>query len=510
MIAPGNLSGAAPLIPLFQWTDASQEDSYVVEIDDEATFAAPLAYQTAALAAGTTTLALPPGVLDVATLYHWRVRAINTLGDTLAANSPFSFTTGTIPVWARSYGGTAADAAADVQPTPDGGFIACGSTLSFGAGGVDAWIVRVDALGAVVWEKAYGGAQDDLFRSVRPTPDGGCVVVGETKSFGAGQGDVWVLKLDVAGSPQWQKAFCTAASDERGRVVRSTADGGYVVGADIPTVPTFFYQDSWVLKLAANGTLTWQHGYGGAGTEQLNDLQQTRDGGYIFAGGFAACTSCAADPALTRLAADGSILWQKTYNLSSTPLTTVLEAANGDFLAVAGQAFAAFVFRVTSNGAGLWMRGIDGNSPPIYGGGLVERPTGRIELFGYSWTIVTTPTGLDLFRQSYSPDGAPLGLKLYGGASADSGFSIAIAPDGGFLLGGSTGSFGTGGDLWLLKTPPDGALPPLEIPQTLTLGGLVAPVATDATAAMTTPAIVMTDTSATVTVTSATVLQQAP
>jgi hypothetical protein len=72
--------------------------------------------------------------------------------------------------WARTYGGASTDVANSVQPTADGGYIVAGSTSSFGAGGTDAWVLKLDASGSILWQKTYGGAgHDAACRARRPT-----------------------------------------------------------------------------------------------------------------------------------------------------------------------------------------------------------------------------------------------------------------------------------------------------------------------------------------------------
>jgi hypothetical protein len=103
-------------------------------------------------------------------------------------------------IWQKTYGGPRADYAHSIYPLADGGFVVAGSTASFGAGHFDSWILRLDARGAVIWEKTYGGTSYDGAFSVRPLKAGGFIVVGRTRSFGAGGDDVLVMKLTGKGA----------------------------------------------------------------------------------------------------------------------------------------------------------------------------------------------------------------------------------------------------------------------------------------------------------------------
>ena len=88
--------------------------------------------------------------------------------------------------WQKTYGGSGGDWAFSIQQTKDGGYIVAGWTWSFGAGGRDFYIIRLDSRGNKVWEKTYGGSDYDWAYSIQQTQDGGYIVAGGTKSFGAG------------------------------------------------------------------------------------------------------------------------------------------------------------------------------------------------------------------------------------------------------------------------------------------------------------------------------------
>ncbi len=153
-------------------------------------------------------------------------------------------------VWQKTYGGTNSEIASSVQPTSDGGYVVAGWTGSF-AGNQDAWVLRLDAGGNVVWQKTYGGPNNDAAYSVQPTGDGGYVVAGSTNYTGP-SGDGWVLKLDAGGNIAWQRIYVSANSDALNSV-QSTSDGGYVA-AGYTSSSGGNPLDALVLKLDANGT----------------------------------------------------------------------------------------------------------------------------------------------------------------------------------------------------------------------------------------------------------------
>jgi len=103
-------------------------------------------------------------------------------------------------VWDNTYGGAEGDGANSIVALADGGFAVVGDTNSKGAGKGDMWVLRLDEAGNVVWDHAYGGAEWDIASSIVALADGGFAVAGSTNSKGAGDGDMWVLRLDEAGN----------------------------------------------------------------------------------------------------------------------------------------------------------------------------------------------------------------------------------------------------------------------------------------------------------------------
>jgi hypothetical protein len=98
-------------------------------------------------------------------------------------------------IWTRNYGGSERDCGYSVQQTNDGGYIIAGNTKSFGAGDYDIYLIKTDGNGDSIWTKTYGGLNNDCGYSIQQTSDDGYIVAGYTESFGAGYYDVWLLKI---------------------------------------------------------------------------------------------------------------------------------------------------------------------------------------------------------------------------------------------------------------------------------------------------------------------------
>lgn len=146
-------------------------------------------------------------------------------------------------------------------PLPDGGLVLAAASSSFGSGDFDAWIVRLDRRWNPVWQRSFGGPRTDLALSIEPTRDGDFLVAGWTDSFGAGAEDLWILRLSGAdGSIAWQRTYGGPASEWAPMIwVRETPDGG-VAAAGATRSAGAGGSDLWALKLARDGSIAFPAG----------------------------------------------------------------------------------------------------------------------------------------------------------------------------------------------------------------------------------------------------------
>jgi Secretion system C-terminal sorting domain len=152
--------------------------------------------------------------------------------------------------WSRSYGGNSTEVGYSVQQTTDGGFIIAGLTESYGAGDYDVWLIHTDSQGNEVWSRTFGGTDDDWAESVHQTMDGGFLITGYTESFGAGGGDAWLIKTDSGGNEVWSKTMGGPEYDF-GASCQQTLDGGFIV---VGTTSSFGAgnDDLWLIRLGAD------------------------------------------------------------------------------------------------------------------------------------------------------------------------------------------------------------------------------------------------------------------
>ena len=207
--------------------------------------------------------------------------------------------------WQHTSGGPNHDYIRAMTLTSDGGCIVAGYTGSFGAGGYDIWILKISSTGTVDWQFTYGGTGTEEGWAVQETSDGGYIVAGDTNSFGAGGFDIWLLKLDGGGTPLWQHTYGSTGGDSA-RSVQETSDGGYIVSGFTDSFGAGGY-DAWVLKLNSSGTPEWQYAYGGSSSESALSIRETSEGGYIAGGRTDSYGAGSYDFLLLKLYPDGVI-----------------------------------------------------------------------------------------------------------------------------------------------------------------------------------------------------------
>jgi len=210
--------------------------------------------------------------------------------------------------WDARFGGDGLDRASSVIQTTDGGYLLGGTSASGSTGqkqtlnrGLDDyWVVKTDALGNFEWEATYGGDNFEILSSVIQTSDGGYLlgglslsgISGEKSEPNLGGFDHWIIKISATGIVQWDKTL-GGAEEERLNVMQLAPDGHFLLGGstqsdagDDITSPSLGIKDMWFVKVSSmDGSIIWQHRYGGSEVEELITFQQTIDGGFFLAGG---------------------------------------------------------------------------------------------------------------------------------------------------------------------------------------------------------------------------------
>lgn len=215
--------------------------------------------------------------------------------------------------WRRSFGGAADDWGVSMVETEDG-FVIVGLTCSFGSGGSDGWILKTDFDGNEEWNHAIGGSKNDGLASILEAEDG-YVVAGTTESYGAGGEDMWLAKVDPNGNRVWEKTF-GRDGDERANQVLDAGDGYLVVGVSDPAGSA--NRDLLLVRTDLEGEKIWEETIGSIGEDGGWSAQLASDGGYVILG----YSNETGDQNiwLVKVGDDGEEVWDETFGGSGFDL----------------------------------------------------------------------------------------------------------------------------------------------------------------------------------------------
>jgi hypothetical protein len=343
-----------------------------------------------------------------------------------------------------------------VQQTSDGGYIVAGSTTSFGAGDEDLYLVKTSATGETLWTRTYGGTAYDVASAVQQTTDGGYMVAGSARSFGGDSADFYLVKTDAAGDTLWTRTY-GGAHNEYAYSAQQTLDGGYVIAGYTTSASV---SDFYVVKTDAAGSPVWTRTYGGISLEQCQSIQQTADSGYVMTGQTYSFGN-AVDVYLVKTNALGDTVWTRTYGGSDYDWGySVRQTSDGGYI-VAGWTMSfgsggRDVYLIKTGGAGetLWTRtyGWTGNEE---GRSVRQTPDGGYVVAGLTSSFGAG--GKDAYLIKTDSAGDTIWTAAFGGANDDDGVAVQQTSDGGYVIAGTTNSFGAEStDVYLVKTDPLG------------------------------------------------------
>jgi hypothetical protein len=361
-------------------------------------------------------------------------------------------------VWNIQYGGDDQDLFRAVEQTPDGGFIAAGSTRSFGAGNWDFYVVKTNSNGDTLWTHTYGGTNVDEAYALDQTSDGGYIFAGRTKSFGAGNYDFYVVKTNSTGNPIWTQTYGGSQQDD-GWAIRQTSDGGYIIAGG-----TMSYgagsTNVWVIKTNSTGGVVWTYTYGGNLPDVAYAIEQTSDGGYIIAGMTTPTSLSDSNVLLLKLSNSGTYLWSQTFGGSLVDIGLALQITSDGGFVIAGYTTSfgaggedAYLIRTDSNGNSLWTRTYGtANNDRAYS--VAQTTIGDCGYIITGWTL-TNPGNEDLYVVRTDCQGYVCWDRIWGGTSNDAGYDVIQTDIGDYVIAGERwGHQAT--HAWLLRIGQEG------------------------------------------------------
>jgi len=213
----------------------------------------------------------------------------------------------------QTFGGIGDDHAWSVQQTSDFGYIIAGYTESFGAGMRDIYVIKLDPGTELQWQKTYDGTNDDVGYSIQQTADGGYIITGFVSYWcpylGTYQKDIALIKTDMFGNEQWSKTYPGSADfcsgDDIGYCAKQTSDGGYIITGETRSYGQGI-ADIYLIKTDPNGEMEWQKVMGDIEWDYATSVQQTSDDGFIVAGTTYSTVSMGYDKYLAKICPYGT------------------------------------------------------------------------------------------------------------------------------------------------------------------------------------------------------------
>lgn len=287
------------------------------------------------------------------TTYEIRAQAMDVNGEQSDWSDQHSFMCFSDLLWKHRYGGNVDDFGYDVKQTSDDGYIIVGGTRSFGTGGLDVYVIKTTSDGTLDWQQTYGGVFDDCAYSVQIASDNNYIICGYTESFGNGAADVYLLKIQTDGAIIWEKTYGSLQA-EYGYCLQKTNDNGYII-----TGFTSSYGagsgDVYLIKTDANGDTLWTQTYGGVGNDCGYSVKQTTGNGYIITGYTCPSGGGNADIYLIKTDINGNETWATTYGVNQWDRgNDVIQTSDGGYI-VAGGNGNALVVKYDGSGNRLWV-----------------------------------------------------------------------------------------------------------------------------------------------------------
>jgi hypothetical protein len=238
--------------------------------------------------------------------------------------------------WVKFFGDSLRnDNARELIRCNDGGLLLVGQSTDYSSSTADMYIVKTDSIGNQLWEKYYGGNSWEAALSAVQTPDSGFLLLGWTRSYGAGQRDFYLVKTDSVGNQEWMKTYGEASNDG-GAGILELADGNYLlIGGSSPDGVTSVGR---IYKVDPVGTVIWQKNYAMQSGNSLFKTVELADGSLVSAG--LTTTSGESNAGyLIKTDSEGTLLWQRKYNKSNSVdlFYSILATDDGGFL-LSGQA----------------------------------------------------------------------------------------------------------------------------------------------------------------------------
>lgn len=234
--------------------------------------------------------------------------------------------------WSQTIGGSENEANASIIEAYEGGYLLLGSTNSFGSGGQDFYLVKTSVSGTVEWTRTYGGSGDEVAAEVVNSGDGGYVLAGAVNGgMGAGGSDAYLVKTNSAGELLWSKTYGRQQNENCNAIVKNDQGEFWIAGQENEFGPAT--GNAYLAAIDATGTLSWAKGFGTTGAEAGLEMALSSDGGCILAGTSARFGESSGNTIVLKIDFTGDTLWTRSFGGNGWDVPAgVLQTADGGYI----------------------------------------------------------------------------------------------------------------------------------------------------------------------------------
>ncbi|MEY3089820.1 MAG: hypothetical protein RL113_136 [Pseudomonadota bacterium] len=357
-------------------------------------------------------------------------------------------------VWEKTFGGNEDDVAQSIVSLTDGESAIAGTCRSFGAQATDICLMRMDPNGEIEWKLLLGGAKDEEARQVIKSQDGNLLVFGRSKSYSKNDDfDFYLAKVSTQGEKIWEKTF-GGDRDEVAGGIALASDGSMFVVGDSNSYKRK-YNDIYIAKLEKNGEMITSYMIGSKKEDSAQAITRTKDGNMVLVGYRETGRAGDRDFLIMKLDTNGNKIWSKTYGeYDIDRLNSVVATDDGGIVATGStRSYKSAltdlsVMKLDTNGMMAWHK-IYGFKYYEYGNGVTKLSDGGFMVSGGTSSLGKGDH--DLYMLAFDKTGAITWSHVYGGRDKDSGTGIAQLDDGSVVSVGNTASFGRSKEFYMIK-----------------------------------------------------------
>ncbi|MFX1500449.1 MAG: hypothetical protein ACFFDH_05725 [Promethearchaeota archaeon] len=356
--------------------------------------------------------------------------------------------------WNKTWGGSDGEIGDEIRLDGSGNILITGETQSYGAGNYDVFLLKYDSDGNLLWNITWGGSESEYGNGIEIDSLENILTIGSTMSYGAGYNDVFLLKYNSSGNLLWNKTWGGSGLDEGNGIVIDGSGNILITGA------TQSYgagaTDTLLLKYDSDGNLLWYKTWGGFGYECGFGIAVDGSGNILITGSTSSYGAGEDNTFILKYDSDGNLLWYKIWggNDNDCGDGITLDSSGNAFITGGSRSYGAenynvFLLKYDSNGNKLWNT-TWGGSKYDYGYGIILNGSGNVLITGSTSSYGAGAN--DVLILKYDSDGNQLWYKTWGGNDTDCGYGITLDDSGNIFISGYTESIGVGfKDVFLLK-----------------------------------------------------------